>query len=140
MRSNSSCRPTKFGPLMFQCACFACNCRSMASARCSLSISIADWRVVCERSLLVSNMHSSSQQGDSCCLESAARSRLSTGIAGLLVFELPARNNREMSSGRLDSRIHDLLPELERVYTDIHAHPELSMQETRTARIASDRL
>jgi len=40
----------------------------------------------------------------------------------------------------LDSRIHSLLPKLERVYTDIHAHPELSMQETRTARIAADRL
>ena len=33
----------------------------------------------------------------------------------------------------LDACIQDLLPELERVYTDIHAHPELSMQETRTA-------
>ena len=43
-------------------------------------------------------------------------------------------------SSVLESRIQDLLPELERVYTDIHAHPELSMQETRTARIAADRL
>ena len=33
----------------------------------------------------------------------------------------------------LETRIQNLLPELERVYTDIHAHPELSMQETRTA-------
>ena len=40
----------------------------------------------------------------------------------------------------LEPRIQDLLPELERVYTDIHAHPELSMQETRTARVAADRL
>jgi amidohydrolase len=40
----------------------------------------------------------------------------------------------------LKTRIQDLLPELERVYTDIHAHPELSMQETRTARVAADRL
>lgn len=40
----------------------------------------------------------------------------------------------------LQTRIHDLLPDLERVYADIHAHPELSMQETRTARIAADRL
>ena len=45
-----------------------------------------------------------------------------------------------MLSTVLDSRIRDLLPELERVYTDIHAHPELSMQETRTARIAADHL
>ena len=36
--------------------------------------------------------------------------------------------------------IRDLLPELERVYTDLHAHPELAMQETRTARIAADHL
>jgi amidohydrolase len=40
----------------------------------------------------------------------------------------------------LEPRIQELLPELERVYTDIHVHPELSMQETRTARIAADRL
>lgn len=33
-----------------------------------------------------------------------------------------------------------LLPELEAIYTDLHAHPELSLQETRTARIAADRL
>jgi amidohydrolase len=40
----------------------------------------------------------------------------------------------------IDSRIRDLLPDLERVYSDIHAHPELSMQETRTAGVAADRL
>src|SRR5919205_3104454 len=33
-----------------------------------------------------------------------------------------------------------LLPDLQAVYTDIHAHPELSMQETRTAGIAAERL
>jgi len=44
------------------------------------------------------------------------------------------------ASSTLGSRILELLPELERVYTDIHAHPELSMQETRTARVAADRL
>jgi hippurate hydrolase len=33
-----------------------------------------------------------------------------------------------------------LLPELEALYKDIHAHPELSMQETRTAGIAAERL
>lgn len=33
-----------------------------------------------------------------------------------------------------------LLPELETTYKDIHAHPELSMQEKRTAGIAADRL
>src|SRR4051794_32859617 len=33
-----------------------------------------------------------------------------------------------------------LLPDLEALYKDIHAHPELSMQETRTAGLAADRL
>ena len=33
-----------------------------------------------------------------------------------------------------------MLPELEAVYKDIHAHPELSMQEKRTAGIAADHL
>jgi hypothetical protein len=33
-----------------------------------------------------------------------------------------------------------MLSDLEAVYKDLHAHPELSMQETRTARVASDRL
>src|SRR5690606_1044841 len=34
----------------------------------------------------------------------------------------------------------NLLPDLETLYKDIHAHPELSMQETRTAGIAAARL
>ena len=33
-----------------------------------------------------------------------------------------------------------VLPDLEALYKDIHAHPELSMHETRTAGIAADRL
>ena len=33
-----------------------------------------------------------------------------------------------------------LLPRLEALYTDVHAHPELSMQEKRTAALAADRL
>ncbi len=36
--------------------------------------------------------------------------------------------------------LNGLLPDLESVYKDIHSHPELSMQENRTARIAADRL
>ena len=36
--------------------------------------------------------------------------------------------------------IDAMLPELEAVYKDIHAHPELSMQETRTAGIAASHL
>jgi amidohydrolase len=34
----------------------------------------------------------------------------------------------------------ELLPTLESIYKDIHSHPELSMQETRTAAIAADHL
>jgi amidohydrolase len=33
-----------------------------------------------------------------------------------------------------------LIPNLEALYKDVHAHPELSMQETRTASLAADRL
>lgn len=36
--------------------------------------------------------------------------------------------------------LNGLLPDLESVYKDIHSHPELSMQENRTARIAADHL
>ncbi|UGB37309.1 M20 family metallopeptidase [Frateuria soli] len=36
--------------------------------------------------------------------------------------------------------LQGLLPALEKLYTDIHAHPELSMQETRTAALAADHL
>jgi amidohydrolase len=36
--------------------------------------------------------------------------------------------------------LHKMLPELEALYKDIHAHPELSMQETRTAGIVADHL
>jgi hippurate hydrolase len=38
------------------------------------------------------------------------------------------------------SSLPGLLPDLEALYTDIHAHPELSMQETRTASLAANRL
>ena len=34
--------------------------------------------------------------------------------------------------------IEGLLPELEAIYKDLHQHPELSMQEVRTAGIAAD--
>src|SRR5690348_9898614 len=36
--------------------------------------------------------------------------------------------------------LRDLLPDLERLYTDIHSHPELSMQETRTSGLAAERM
>src|ERR1700693_1715148 len=42
-----------------------------------------------------------------------------------------------------DSALHDvdaLLPDLAELYKDVHSHPELSMQEKRTAGLAADRL
>ncbi|MGH2346857.1 MAG: amidohydrolase, partial [Chloroflexota bacterium] len=48
--------------------------------------------------------------------------------------------NRPGPADAILARIHDLLPDLETLYTDIHAHPELSMRETRTAGLAADRL
>ena len=44
------------------------------------------------------------------------------------------------SSGNALQHLDDVLPELEALYKDLHAHPELSMQERRTAGIAADRL
>ena len=38
------------------------------------------------------------------------------------------------------ANLNGLLPELETIYKDIHSHPELSMQEERTAGVAADRL
>jgi amidohydrolase len=46
------------------------------------------------------------------------------------------RQTRDPVLAGLDS----LLPDLQAIYTDIHSHPELSMQETRTAEIAARRL
>jgi hypothetical protein len=40
----------------------------------------------------------------------------------------------------LPGNLQDLLPQLEKLYTDIHAHPELSLQETRTAKLAAEHL
>ena len=43
------------------------------------------------------------------------------------------------SDAALD-KLDGFLPDLEALYKDLHAHPELSMQETRTARVAAERL
>ena len=49
-----------------------------------------------------------------------------------------------MTDGKKPTKIlvylDKMLPELETLYKDIHSHPELSMQETRTAGIAADHL
>jgi amidohydrolase len=46
----------------------------------------------------------------------------------------------EKNPAEILASLATLLPELEAVYKDIHAHPELSMQETRTAGIAANHL
>lgn len=44
------------------------------------------------------------------------------------------------SADKILANLNGLLPDLEKIYKDIHSHPELSMQETRTADIAADHL
>jgi amidohydrolase len=45
-----------------------------------------------------------------------------------------------IASTSILQHLDTLLPDLEAFYKDVHAHPELSMQETRTAGLAADRL
>ena len=45
-----------------------------------------------------------------------------------------------IASTSILQHLDTLLPDLETFYKDVHAHPELSMQETRTADLAADRL
>jgi amidohydrolase len=49
---------------------------------------------------------------------------------------MTAANSGDSVFRNLDS----LLPNLEALYKDVHSHPELSMQETRTASLVADRL
>jgi hippurate hydrolase len=44
------------------------------------------------------------------------------------------------STDQILEKLERLLPDLEALYKDVHAHPELSMQEKRTAGLAADRL
>lgn len=48
-------------------------------------------------------------------------------------------NTNTPSAAALED-VSGLLPELEALYTDVHAHPELAFQETRTADLAARRL
>ena len=47
---------------------------------------------------------------------------------------------KQKHSGDVLANVSGLLPDLEAIYKDLHSHPELSMQENRTAHIAADRL
>src|SRR5438552_16465272 len=51
-----------------------------------------------------------------------------------------AEHTSSNSASAVLTKLGKLLPDLEALYKDIHAHPELSMHETRTAGIAADRL
>src|SRR6185312_14383947 len=52
---------------------------------------------------------------------------------------MPARASSKGASAVL-RHLSKLLPDLEALYKDIHAHPELSMQEMRTSGLAAERL
>lgn len=47
---------------------------------------------------------------------------------------------KSSSSEPILANLNSLLPDLEAIYQDIHSHPELSMQENRTAGVAADHL
>jgi amidohydrolase len=47
---------------------------------------------------------------------------------------------KETASDQVLTNLTQLIPNLEALYKDVHAHPELSMQETRTAALAADHL
>jgi amidohydrolase len=49
-------------------------------------------------------------------------------------------NTQALSSDSALRNLDGMLPDLEALYKDVHSHPELSMQETRTAGLAADRL
>lgn len=49
-------------------------------------------------------------------------------------------NRFGQAAGQVLASLEELLPALESLYTDVHAHPELSMQEQRTAGLAAGRL
>jgi hippurate hydrolase len=49
-------------------------------------------------------------------------------------------NTQALSSDPTLRNLDGMLPDLEALYKDVHSHPELSMQETRTAGLAADRL
>lgn len=53
---------------------------------------------------------------------------------------MPSTTVSQKTAATVLSSLNRWLPDLETFYKDLHAHPELSMQETRTAQVAADRL
>jgi hippurate hydrolase len=48
-------------------------------------------------------------------------------------------NSNHSAANPVLANLPGLLPDLEALYKDVHSHPELSMQESRTAAIAAGR-
>src|SRR5689334_6218377 len=63
---------------------------------------------------------------------------LITSSAGSVFAQGAGQQSPMSSQAALPSPSHDLLAKLDSVYRDIHANPELSMQERRTAGIAAN--
>src|SRR5882672_6549217 len=57
-----------------------------------------------------------------------------------LAMERPMNTTAANSSDPALRNLDALLPDLADLYKDVHSHPELSMQETRTAGLAADHL
>jgi hippurate hydrolase len=55
-------------------------------------------------------------------------------------METSMSNDKERSSDPVLRNLDAVLPDLAGLYKDVHSHPELSMQEIRTAGLAADRL
>ncbi len=55
-------------------------------------------------------------------------------------LEVRIMRDKAQQANSILASLGTLVPDLESVYKDIHSHPELSMQENRTAGIAADRL
>src|SRR3984957_2059829 len=62
------------------------------------------------------------------------------GKASSLAMERPMNTTAANSSDPVLRNLDALLPDLAELYKDVHSHPELSMQETRTAGLAADHL
>ena len=73
-----------------------------------------------------------------CRRDPAARSNYGLAQAGNVTSAALQDLNTSRSVQALPGPSDDLLAKLESVYKDIHANPELSMQEERTAGIAAD--
>src|SRR6185437_10288065 len=69
-----------------------------------------------------------------------ANRRVDTQVTAADVTQAFVRTPGPYRSATVLTNLGDLLPDLESAYKDIHAHPELSMQEKRTAGIAADLL